>query len=108
MHVNEGLVDPQTRYIVKFDQPALLIDRAKFIAALEKGSWRRGITFTPKESTDPSSNRDKSPISSGFTETLLISQDPTVNPNSQHVTQRVGFNAGQRNDVDALLEQVSK
>ncbi len=48
MHVRDGLVDPQTRYIVNFEQPALLIDRAKFIAALEKGSWRRGITFYAK------------------------------------------------------------
>lgn len=106
-HVNT-LVDPQTRYIVTFDEPVRLLDRAKFIEALKKGSWRRDINFTPKQSDDPSPNSDENPLGSGLTETLAIAQDSTVNPNRQHVTQRVGFNAGQRAEIDALLAEVKK
>lgn len=108
IRVQNRHANPQTRYIVKFEQPTLLIDRTKFIEELKKGSWRREITFTPEESGDPSPTDDRNPTNSRITETGVIWQDPIVNQGRQHVTQRVGFNVGQRKDVDALLELVSK
>ncbi len=107
MHERQGLADPQTRYIIKFDKPTLLGgSRQDFITALKKGSWRRDILFTPPQGSDPGPNDDKNPLSSAYVETTVVSQDTVLNPGSLHVTQRVGFNAGQEADVKALLDLI--
>lgn len=106
LHDQQSTADPQTKYIVKFDTPALLVNKAKFITALNKASWRRGITFTPKETTDPTPDQDQSPLTSAVTNTLVVAQNSIINPNSLHVTQHVGFNRGQEKDLEALLKQV--
>jgi hypothetical protein len=106
IHDQQSAADPKTKYIVKFDTPALLVDKAKFITALNKASWRRGITFTPKEPGDPIPDHDQAPLTSSVTNTLVLAQNSTVNPTSLHVTQHVGFNRGQEKDLEALLKQV--
>ncbi len=53
-------------------------------------------------------DHDASPIASAVTNTLLVEQDSQVNPNSQHVTQRVGFNRGQEKSLAELLEFVKQ
>ena len=106
LHSQQATADPQTKYIVKFDTPALLVNKAKFITALNKASWRRGITFTPKETTDPTPDQDQAPLTSAVTTTLVVAQNSTINPNSLHVTQHVGLNRGQEKDLEALLKQV--
>ena len=108
MRVNEQATDPRTKYVVRFNTPTLLKDKPKFITALGKASWRRGVTFTLKETGDPVPDNDNSPVTSSVTQTLIISQDSMVNPNSLHVTQRVGFNKGQEKELDALLKQVKE
>lgn len=108
MQVNQRAADPRTKYIVKFETPTLLVDKPKFIDALNKASWRRDIAFTPKENGDPNPDHDRAPIMSSVTHTLLISQDSTVNPDGTNVTQRVGFNRGQERDLEALLKQVKE
>jgi len=108
MHVNQLGGDPKTRYVVKFDTPTMLVSKAKFIEALGKASWRRGITFTQPEPGDPSPDNDNSPVTSTVTLTSMISQDSLVNPNSLRVTQRVGFNKGQEKELGALLKQIKE
>ena len=109
MHVDQLAADPRTKYVVRFDAPTFLVSRSKFIEALGKASWRRDIVFTPKDQQhDPSSNDTASPISSSVVQTLQISQDLNVNPNSLQVTQRVGFNGGQERELAALLKQVKQ
>ena len=108
MHVNQLGGDPATRYVVRFDAPTMLVSKAKFIEALGKASWRRGIAFTPPEPGDPSPDNDNSPVTSTVTQTLLISQTSAVNPNSLRVTQRVGFNKGQEKELNSLLKQIKE
>jgi hypothetical protein len=109
MHVNQQTSDPRTKYVVRFDAPTFVVSKSKFIEALGKASWRRDIVFTPKDpQNDPSSNDTASPISSSVVQTLQISQDLNVNPQSLHVTQRVGFNLGQERELAALLKQVKQ
>ncbi len=108
MQVRNGQPDPHTRYIVKFEKPILLTNREGFTAALKNASWRRDINFTPPQGNDPTPDHDASPIASAVTNTLPVEQDSQINPNSQHVTQRVGFNRGQEKSLEELLKFVKQ
>ncbi len=75
---------------------------------MKKASWRRDIAFTPPQGNDPTPDHDASPIASAVTNTLLVEQDSQINPDSQHVTQRVGFNLGQEKNLEELLKFVKQ
>ncbi len=108
MQVRNGQPDPHTKYIVKFGKPTLLTSTAGFTTALKNASWRRDINFRPPQGNDPTPDHDASPIASAVTNTLPVEQDSQINPNSQHVTQRVGFNRGQEKSLEELLEFVKQ
>lgn len=103
--------DPSTRYVVVFGSSTAAIkikNRDDFKAALNRASWRRDIAFKPPHSNDPAPNATASTIASATVQKITFTQDTVVNPEGMHVTQRVGFNAGQEEELAALLKQVDQ
>ncbi|MBA2433991.1 MAG: hypothetical protein H0V54_02690, partial [Chthoniobacterales bacterium] len=64
--------------------------------------------FKPPQSNDPAPNATASPIGSATVQTITFTQDTVANPKGMHVTQRVGFNAEQEEELAALLKQVDQ
>jgi hypothetical protein len=98
------LVDPPAKFIIYFGSHVQLADKAGFVAVLRRASWYRQISFSPQDANDPHGDFTGVTTASSTVHKLTITQDSIANPNTLHVTQRVGLTSP--NDVKDLLSKI--